>query len=134
MTVTEKIKTMNNKIEQNKSQCNLGSQTAKISSLSSWNGRKYEFLTGEDILLTEKAAIIKKRKIEYSPLGIKLKKAEWHSKKKYQVLDKVYEFNKKDDVETPSCWIENQDLKNIINQIESTATNTLFTNIKILWY
>ena len=74
MTVTEKIKTMNNKIEQNKSQCNFGSQTAKISSLSSWNDRKYEFLTGEDILLPEKAATIKKRKIEYSPLGIKLKK------------------------------------------------------------
>ena len=71
MTFIEKIKTINNKIEQSKAQYILGRQTAKISTLSSGNVSKYEFLTGEDILPDkrplERASTIKK--FEYSPLG-----------------------------------------------------------------
>ena len=37
MSISEKIKTINNKIEQNKAQYNLGRQTAKISPLSPEN-------------------------------------------------------------------------------------------------
>ena len=63
MTITNKIKTINNKIDQNKVQQNLNKQTAKISALSSGNVSKYEFLTGKNILpekdLLEKAATIK---------------------------------------------------------------------------
>ena len=44
MTASEKIKTIDNKIEQNQPQCYLGRQTAKISTLSSGNVSKYEFL------------------------------------------------------------------------------------------
>ena len=44
MSVSEKIKTIDNKIEQNKAQYNLDRQTAKISALSSGNVSKYEFL------------------------------------------------------------------------------------------
>ena len=55
-----KIKTINDKIEQNKAQYNLDRQTAKISALSSGDVSKYEFLTGKDVLsekdLLEKAA------------------------------------------------------------------------------
>ena len=54
MTVTEKIKTIDNKIEQNKAQYNLDKQTAKISALSSGNIGKYKFLTGEDDLQKKK--------------------------------------------------------------------------------
>ena len=43
MTTTEKIKTSNNKIEQNKGQHDLDEETAKISALSSRNVSKYEF-------------------------------------------------------------------------------------------
>ena len=50
MSISEKIKTINYKIEQNKAQYNLDRQTAKISVLSSGNVSKYEFLTGKDIL------------------------------------------------------------------------------------
>ena len=71
MTVSEKIETINNKVEQNKVQYNLYRQTAKISVLSSGNVGKYQFLTGPDIYLLEKelferAAAI--RKFENSPL------------------------------------------------------------------
>ena len=76
MSVSEKIKTINSKIEQNKAQYNLNRQTAKISALSSGNVSKYEFLTGKYVLpekdLLEKAASIKI--FEYSPLGKELKK------------------------------------------------------------
>ena len=76
MTVSEKIKTINNKIEQNKAQYSLDRQTAKISGLSSGNVSKYEFLMCKNILpekgLLEKAAAIKR--FEYSPLGSELKK------------------------------------------------------------
>ena len=64
MTISEKIKTIDNKIERNKAQYDLDRQTAEISGLSSWNCDKYKFLAGEDVLpekdLLQKAATIKK--------------------------------------------------------------------------
>ena len=50
MSICDKIKTINNKIEQRKAQYNLDRQTATISALSSGNVSKYEFLTSKDIL------------------------------------------------------------------------------------
>ena len=67
MTITEKIKTINNKVDQNKSQCNLDRQTAKISALSSGNVSRNKLLNvllEKDLL--EKAAKIKR--FEYSPI------------------------------------------------------------------
>ena len=59
MSISEKIKAINDKIEQNKAQYNLDTQAAKISPLSSGDINKHEFLTGEDVLpqkdLLEKA-------------------------------------------------------------------------------
>ena len=64
MSISEKIKTVNSKIEQSKAQYNLDRQTAKISALSSGNISRYEFSTGKDVLpekdLLEKAATMKK--------------------------------------------------------------------------
>ena len=48
MTVSEKIKIIDNKIEQNQAQYHLDRQTANISPLSSGNVRKYKFLTSKD--------------------------------------------------------------------------------------
>ena len=50
MTVSEKIKNIDNKIQQNKAQYDLERQTAKISALLSGSVNKHEFLTGKDIL------------------------------------------------------------------------------------
>ena len=76
MSISEKIKHIDNKIEQKKAQYNLDRQTAKISALLSGNVSKYEFLTGKDVSpekgLLEKAATIKR--FEYSSLGKELKK------------------------------------------------------------
>ena len=74
MSISEKIKIINNKIEQNKAQYDLDRQTAKMSALSSGNVIKYEFLTEKYVLpekgLVEKAATMKR--FEYSPLGKEL--------------------------------------------------------------
>ena len=76
MTVSKKIKTIDNKIEQNKAQCNFNRQAATRSALSSKNVGKYELLTGKAVLLEigllEKSATIKR--FEYSPLGSEFKK------------------------------------------------------------
>ena len=54
MTVTGKIKTTDNKIEQNKSQYDLDRQTAMTSALSSGSVSKYEFVTSKVVLLEKK--------------------------------------------------------------------------------
>ena len=50
MSISDKIKTIDNKTKQNKTQYNLDWETANISALSSENVSKYDFLTGNDIL------------------------------------------------------------------------------------
>ena len=76
MSISEEIKTINNKIEQNKAHYNFDRQTAKISALSPGNVSKYESLTGKDLVpiqnLLEKAAIMKR--FEYFLLGKELKR------------------------------------------------------------
>ena len=60
MSLSEKIKAINNKIDQDKAQYNLDRQTAKTSALSSKNVGKHDILTGNHVLLEkellEKAA------------------------------------------------------------------------------
>ena len=67
MTVTDQIKILNRKIKQNEAQYNLDRKAAKISSLSSNNLDKYQYLTGEDLSL--KRSTVDQEKFEYSPLG-----------------------------------------------------------------
>ena len=75
MNISEKIKAINEKIEQNKAQYNLDGQTAKISALSTGKACKYEFLTGKDVSPEKdflgKAATMER--FEYSLLGKELK-------------------------------------------------------------
>ena len=49
MILSEKIKAINNKIEQSKGQYDLDRQTAKISSLSSENVSKHDFPAAKDV-------------------------------------------------------------------------------------
>ena len=83
MSISKKIKAINNKIEQNKAQYDLDRQTAKSSALSSVNVSKYEFLTDKDVLpgkdFLEKAATM--IKFEYS--GKELKAQTDIAKKQY---------------------------------------------------
>ena len=51
MTVSKKLKITDNKIKQNKSHYNLERQTANTASLLQGNVGKFEFFTGEDVVL-----------------------------------------------------------------------------------
>ena len=98
MSNSDKIKTINNKIERNKAQYSLDRQTAKISALSLGNVSKYKFVTDKYVLprkyLLEKSAAFKK--FEYFSLGKELKAQNSAAEKQYQKLDKVFESNKKE--------------------------------------
>ena len=72
MTVTDQIKTLNRKINQNESQYDLDRKAVEMSVLSSKNLDKYELLTGEDLDL--RPSTVEKTKFEYSPLGTSLNK------------------------------------------------------------
>ena len=66
MTITEQVKTLDEKIKANKAQYELDREAAKISALYSGKLGKYEYLTGED--LGYKPYVVQKAKFEYSPL------------------------------------------------------------------
>ena len=91
MSISEKIKAINNKSKQNKVQFILNRQTAKISALPSGNVSKYEFFTGKDVLpeqiLLEYATTIKI--FEYSFLGKKLKAEASFAEKQDQEINKL---------------------------------------------
>ena len=60
--------TINDQIKDEKLQYEINREAAKISALSSGEIRKYEHLTGEDILPSNQHQIIKQAKFTYSPL------------------------------------------------------------------
>ena len=61
--------TINDQIKDEKLQYDINREAAKISALSSGKIHKYEYLTGEDILLSTQQQIIEQSKFTYSPLG-----------------------------------------------------------------
>ena len=67
MTLTDEIKILDSKIKANQAQYDLVREAAKVSSLSSGELEKYEYLTGEG--LGYKPEVVEKAKFESSPLG-----------------------------------------------------------------
>ena len=60
---------INDQIRDEKIQYNINREAAKISTLLSGKIRKYEYLTGEDILPSNQQQIIEQARFTYSPLG-----------------------------------------------------------------
>ena len=67
MTLTDELKTLDDKIKANQAQYDSDKEAAKISALYSKELDKYEYLTGED--LGYKPEELEQAKFEYSPLG-----------------------------------------------------------------
>ena len=61
--------TINDQIRDEKLQHDINREAAKISALSSGKFHKYEYLTGKDILPSNKQQIIEEARFTYSPLG-----------------------------------------------------------------
>ena len=70
MIDSEKIKIINNKIQQNKAQNNLETKTAKMSVLPWGSIGKYGVLTGEDILLEKELLYYRKKLLQSKDLNI----------------------------------------------------------------
>ena len=83
--------TINDQIKDEKLQCDINREAAKISALSS--GYKYEYLIGEDILPSNQQQIIEQAKFTYSPLGKafekQIKTIEDQSKKQVDALKQI---------------------------------------------
>ena len=61
--------TIDDQIEDEKLQCDINREVAKISVLSSGKINKYEYLIGEEILPSNQKQITEQAKFTYSPLG-----------------------------------------------------------------
>ena len=66
--------TIEDQIKDEKLQYGINREAAKISALSSGKLDKYEYLTGEEILLSNQQQIIQQAKFNYSPLGKAIEK------------------------------------------------------------
>ena len=60
--------TIDDKIRDEKLQCDITREAAKISALSSGKIDKYEYLTGKEILPLDQRRVIEQAKFAYSPL------------------------------------------------------------------
>ena len=89
--------TIDDKIRDKKLQYDINREAAKISALSSDKIHKYKYLTGEDILLTNKQQIRQQAKFTYSPLGKafekQIKTIEDQGKKQVMALNKLKSDN-----------------------------------------
>ena len=121
MTVTDQIKILNRKINQNKSQYDLDRESAKIAALSSNNLGKYELLTGED--LGFKPSTIEQTQFEYSPLGKIFNKGSREEDKKEGLFKRLENIKDK-----------NEELINIFSATNKASKNKKITKSDVLTY
>ena len=104
MSISQKIKAINNKIAQYKAQYDLGRQTAKMFSSSLEMLVNMNFLQAKMFFpekdLLEKVAAMKR--LEYSPLGKELKAQADMAEKQNQKFDNTYDSEKIIKKETPT--------------------------------
>ena len=85
--------TINDQVREEKLQYDINRKATKISALSSENFRKYQYITGEDILPSNHQQIIKQAKFTYSPLGKafekKIKTIKDQGKKQVDALESL---------------------------------------------
>ena len=85
--------TINDQIRDEKLQYDINREAAKISALSSGKIHKYEYLTDEDILLSNQQHIIEQAKFTYSPLEKaferQIKTIEYQGEKQVEALENL---------------------------------------------
>ena len=73
---------INDQIRDEKLRSDINRKAAKISALSSDKIRKYESLTGEDILPSNQQRVVEQARFTYSPFGKAFEKQVRRSRKK----------------------------------------------------
>ena len=90
--------TINDQIRDEKLQCDINRETAKLLALSSGEIHKYEYLTGEDVLPSNQQQITGQTKFTYSPLGKafekQIKTIEDQGQKQIDALENLKDQNK----------------------------------------
>ena len=93
LTYMLKIMAINDQIRDEKPQYDVNREAAKISALLSGEIRKYEYLTGEDILPSNQQQITEQAKFTYSPSGKafqkQIKTIEDQGKKEVEALENL---------------------------------------------
>ena len=122
MTVTDQLKIIDNKIKANQAQYDLDRLAAKISSYSSDDLRKYEYLTGQD--LGYKPSVIDKGKFEYSPLGKIFNDVLKEENKKEVLLKRVKNIGDKSE-ELLKVLKDHSEKQTIINKVKNPNFNNV---------
>ena len=98
--------TINDQIKDEKLQYDINREATKISALSSRELNKYEYLTGEDILPSNRQQIIEQARLTYSPLGKafeeQTKTIEDQGKKQVDALENLKPKEEKKPIENKS--------------------------------
>ena len=112
--------TIDDKIRDEKLQHDINIEAAKISALLSDKIRKYEYLTGKDILPSNKQQIIEQAKFTYFPLvkafEKQIKTIEDQGEKQVKALNTLKSDNKKltiEDVIQKSAFIDDESKKEL---------------------
>ena len=126
MTVPDHINILNRKIKQNESQYHLDRKAAKISSFSSNNLDKYEYLTGEELDL--KPSTVEKVKFECSPLGKIFNKGlnEENNDKKEEILKGLENIKDKNEDLLNTFSTTNKINKALKNKINNQSKNLIY--------
>ena len=112
--------TIDDEIRDEKLQHDINIEAAKISALLSDKIRKYEYLTGKDILPSNKQQIIEQAKFTYFPLvkafEKQIKTIEDQGEKQVKALNTLKSDNKKltiEDVIPKSAFIDDESKKEL---------------------
>ena len=104
--------TIDDQIRDEKLWYDINRQASKISTLSSGKIDKYEYLAGEEILLSNQKQIIEQAKFTYSPLG---KAFEKHTKEQVKAIKNLYISDKTNELKQ----IEGTFPQNVLNDLIS---------------
>ena len=132
MTVTDQIKILNKKTEQNEAQYDLDREAAKISALSSNNLDKYEYRTGEDLGI--KPSTIEQAKFEYSPLDKIFNKRLSQDDKKKGLLKKLKNIEDKNEqlLEIKQETENIREITDFVKEPLSPEANALIDEIRVI--
>ena len=120
--------TINDQIRDEKMQYDINREADKISALSSGKIRKYEYLTGEDILSSNQQQIIEQAKFTYSPLEKafekQIKTIEDQGKKLVEALNTLKSNNQltSEDV-IPKNALNNDEAEKELDKIKEIEKN-----------
>ena len=128
---------INDQIRDEKLQCDIKREAARISALSSSKTHNYEYLTGEDILPPNQEQIIEQAKFTYSPLvkafEKKIKTIEDQGKKHVNALEnlipKAIESGYNDNKPTITKEIYNKILEERMDEILEMSKEIDYSNL-----